>query len=172
MLNNYQNSEEAELRLWNYIDGTANPQETAFIHELITTDAGWKAKYEELITLNGLLEQMPLEQPSLRFAKNVMESIAVLSSLSSASQYINSRIIRGIAAFFGLTIAGCLIYGIRQAKWQTMTDKGLIDINIKSFDFSALFNNNFINGFIIVNVMLALVLLERFLSSKQAHRRE
>lgn len=171
MLNNHQNSEETELQLWNYIDGTATPQEAVCIHKLITTDAGWKAKYEELTALNELLGETSLEQPSLRFSKNVMESIAALAFTSSASQYINTRIIRGIAAFFTLTITGFLIYGITQAQWQTMSDKGLLGINIKSFDFSALFNNNFINGFIIVNVMLALVLLERFLNSKQAHRR-
>ncbi|HEY8896605.1 MAG TPA: zf-HC2 domain-containing protein, partial [Niastella sp.] len=99
-----------EERLWEYIDGACSEEERLFIEQLVATNAEWKAKYQELLELQDLLShRLELDEPSLRFTMNVMESISKHYIAPAAKTYINKRIIRGIAAFFILSIIGLLI---------------------------------------------------------------
>ena len=83
-----------EERLWNYIDGTSSPEEKLLIEKLLKEDNTWKDKYKELLQLNQLLQTPDLEQPSLRFTKNVMEEIAKLHIAPATKTYINKKTLR------------------------------------------------------------------------------
>ena len=107
-----------------------------------------------------------LEQPSMRFTKNVMEKIAQYHIAPATKNYINKKIIWGIATFFITLIAGFLIYGFAQVDWNFQDNsKPLIDFS--TVDISKVFNNNFVNGFMMVNVLLGLALLDRVLANKR-----
>ncbi|MET0464336.1 MAG: hypothetical protein ABW007_14320 [Chitinophagaceae bacterium] len=159
-----------EERLWEYIDGMSTPEEKTVIDQLIEANAEWRAKYGELLEAHQLLFSSELEEPSMRFTKNVMEEIAVLQIAPAAKSYINKKIIWGIAIFFISMIAGFLIYGIGQVKWSSGSDGTKIPVDFSKIDLSPMFNNTYINLFMMLNVVLGLFLFDRYLASKRSER--
>src|SRR5688572_13237592 len=106
-----------EERLWDYIDGVSTMEEVTVISELVTKDEAWRAKYRELLEVQRLLQSSELEEPSLRFTRNVMEEIGKLHIAPATKTYINKNIIRGLAIFFLTLIVGFLVYGFGQVDW-------------------------------------------------------
>src|SRR5215831_18957420 len=151
------NYPDIEERLWNYIDGTIAVADRPAIEQLIQSNAEWRAKYHELLEVNELLQSSDLEEPSLRFTKNVMEEIAKLQIAPATRTYINKRIIWGIGIFFITLIVGFLAYGFGQMDW---TSKGNFNnpIDLSKIDYSKFFKNTYMNIFMMVNVVLGLFL--------------
>jgi hypothetical protein len=160
-----------EERLWNYIDGTSATSEKPAIEQLLQDNAEWKAKYHELLEVNKLLQSSELEAPSLRFTKNVMEEIARLHIAPATKTYINKRIIWGIAIFFITLVVGFLVYGFGQINWTAKGDTPL-PVDFGKVDYSKIFNNTYINVFMMINVVLGLFLLDRYLANKRKKFRE
>ena len=155
-----------EQQLWSYIDGFSSKEDKTAIERLIASNLEWKNKYHELLEVHQLMNSSELEQPSMRFTKNVMEEIAKLHIAPATKNYINKKIIWGIAAFFITVIAGFLIYAFAQVDWNFQDNsKPLLDLS--TINMSRIFNNNFVNGFMMVNVLLGLVLLDRVLANKR-----
>ena len=155
-----------EQQLWSYIDGFSSKEDKTAIEKLIASNLEWKNKYHELLEVHQLMNSSELEQPSMRFTKNVMEEIAKLHIAPATKNYINKKIIWGIAAFFITVIAGFLIYAFAQVDWNFQhNSKPLLDLS--TIKMSRIFNNNFVNGFMMVNVLLGLVLLDRVLANKR-----
>lgn len=165
-MNQEQNIEQ---QLWSYIDGHSSGEERSSIEKLLQSNLEWKNKYRELIEIHQLINSAELEQPSLRFTKNVMEEIAQYHIAPATKNYINKKIIWGIAGFFFTLIIVFVIYGFAQVDWTSQTDSTFpIDISrISQVDYNKVFNNNFVNGFMMVNVLLGLVLLDRVLANKR-----
>lgn len=165
------NFENIEDRLWNYIDGTTPADERSVIERLLKENAEWRAKYQELLELNKLLESSELEEPSMRFTKNVMEQIGKLHIAPATKTYINKKIIWGIAIFFITIIVGFLSYGFGQMDW---TSKGNVSnpIDLSKVDYSKFFNNTYMNIFMMINIVLGLFLLDRYLANKRRKYRE
>ena len=167
-MNKQQTTEE---RLWDYIDGITSPGEKTVIEQLIQTDAEWKSRYHELIEVQQILHSTELEAPSMRFTKNVMEEIAKLHIAPATRNYINKRIIWGIGAFFITLIIGFLIYGFGQIDWTAQGNSKLpvkfTNVDFGKVDYSKMFNNNIVNAFMMINVILGLFLLDRYLANKR-----
>lgn len=156
------------MRLWEYIDGLSDGAEKAAVEKLIAENAEWQAKYKELLEIHQALNLTELEQPSLRFTKNVMESIAQYHIAPATRAYINKKIIWGIAAFFITVIVAFLVYGIAQVDWSAgRSDESFIGIDFTQVDYGRVFNNSFVNAFMMLNVVLGLMLLDRYLSNKK-----
>ena len=162
-MNQQQNIEQ---QLWSYIDGFSSNEERSAIQKLIETNLEWKNKYQELNEMHQLLNAAELDQPSMRFTKNVMEEIAKLHIAPATKNYINKKIIWGIAGFFLTLISVFLIYGFAQVDWN-LQDNSKPFIDLSTVDIGKFFNNNFVNGFMMVNVLLGLVLLDRVLANKR-----
>ena len=155
-----------EQQLWEYIDGISSNEERTSIERMLQSNLEWKSKYHELLELHQLMNTAELEQPSMRFGKNVMEKIAQYHIAPAAKNYINKKIIWGIAGFFLTLIGAFLIYGFAQVDWNFQDNsKPLIDFS--TFDMGKVFNNNFVNVFMMINVLLGLVLLDRVLANKR-----
>lgn len=165
-MNQEQNIEQ---QLWSYIDGISSNEERMSIEKLLQSNLEWKNKYHELLEVHQLINSVELEHPSMRFTKNVMEKITQYHIAPAAKNYINKKIIWGIASFFFTLIGIFLIYGFSQVDWTSATDsKSPIDLSrLSQVDYSKIFNNNFVNGFMMVNVLLGLVLLDRVLANKR-----
>src|SRR5215216_5107425 len=103
-------NEDIEARLWNYIDGLTNASETATIEKLVAENAAWRVKYKELLELHQLVQSTELEEPSMRFTKNIMEEISRLYIAPAAKTYINKKVIWGIGGSLIAMIVGFLIY--------------------------------------------------------------
>src|SRR4051794_15199742 len=100
---------DIEQHLWNYIDNTCGAEERKVIETFLQNDEEWKKKYNELLKINQLMHKsLELEEPSMRFTKNVMEEIAQSRIASASKTYINKSIVNGIAAFFVIVIGGLL----------------------------------------------------------------
>jgi hypothetical protein len=162
-MNRQQSMEE---QLWEYIDGTATAEDRQRIDTLLQSQAEWKDKYSELLEINQLLHSSELEAPSLRFTKNVMEEITRLQIAPAAKSYINNRIIWGIGIFFITLMVGILGYGFSQMEW-TSSEKSSFTDQLSKIDTSRFFNNDLINVFMMINVLLGLVLLDNYLSNKR-----
>ncbi|GAA4327637.1 hypothetical protein [Flaviaesturariibacter amylovorans] len=168
------NGMEMEERLWSYIDGGGSDEERSAIDRLIRENSAWRAQYAELLELNRLLSaDLELEEPPMRFTRNVMEAIAREQIAPSTRNYINKRIIWGIAAFFGVLLVGFLVYAIGMINWAAPAgSSNPLGLELPKTDFSRIWSNDFVNGFLMVNVLLGLLLLERFLARKSRERLE
>ncbi len=171
-INRPAGDERMEERLWEYLDGIASAEEKTIIDELVRNNAAWKAKYEELLEVNQLLQSSELETPSMRFTKNVMEEITKLHIAPAAKSYINNKIIWALGLFFIIMIIGFLIYGFGQVDWTASEGSSSFSEKISSIDYSKFFNNTWINVFMMINVVLGLFLFDNYLSTKRKQFRK
>ena len=162
-MNEQQNIEK---QLWDYIDGLSSIEERTSIEKLLHSNIEWKNKYHELLEIQEVMRSAELEQPSMRFTKNVMEEIAKLHIAPATKNYINKRIIWGIGAFFITVMVSFLIYGFAQMDWN-LQDNSKPIVDLSKFDYNRIFNNNLVNVFMMINVVLGLVLLDRVLANKR-----
>lgn len=163
--------ENIEERLWDYIDGRATVEEKTIIEQLIASNAEWRDKYGELLEVQQLLQSSEMEAPSMRFTKNVMEEITKLHIAPATKTYINKNIIRGLAIFFITLIVGFLVYGFGQVDWTVQGDSKL-PVDLAKVDYSRIFNNDWVNAFMMINVILGLFLLDRYFANKRKQFRE
>ncbi|RYZ23147.1 MAG: hypothetical protein EOO16_06150 [Chitinophagaceae bacterium] len=154
--------EEMEIQLWEYIDGLATDPERSAVERLLAENAAWRARYQELLETHELLAASELDEPSLRFTRNVMEAIAVGAIAPAARHYINKRVIWGLAGFFVALLAATVIYALGQDGGAPSTGAAL-----PPFDYSRLFSNSWVNSFFMINIVLGLFLLDRFLSARR-----
>jgi hypothetical protein len=158
-----------EETLWNYIDGSMNDQQLLFVEELLQSNQEWRAKYAELMEVHQLMQDsVDLEQPSLRFTQNVMEEISRLYITPATGNYINKNIIWGIGLFFLTTIAGLVIYGIGNIDWSKPDSSGAYpSLDVPAFNWSQFFTSSYMNGFIMINIVLGLMLLDMYLTKRK-----
>jgi hypothetical protein len=64
-------------------------------------------------------------------------------------------------------IIGFLIYAIAQINWSEGTANNSIGIDLSKLDYSRIFSNNFINVFMMLNVVLGLLFFDRYLADKR-----
>jgi hypothetical protein len=162
--------QEMEKLIWEFIDGQCNEAEKAIITRHLAEDPVWYSKYAELITIHEMLQKEELEMPSLRFTKNVMEEIAHFHVAPAAKNYINKNVIRGFMAFFLIMIGGLFIYFIEQIHWSTNSTGNLIpaySLNANKVNWSFLLNNAYVNIFIGINVILGLILIDKYMQGKK-----
>jgi hypothetical protein len=159
--------QQIEMKLWDYIDGMSAAEERSVIEKLIAEKSEWNAKYHELLDMDQLIKATELEQPSMRFTKNVMEEIARYQIAPAAKIYINKKIIWGIAAFFISVIAAFIIYGIIQVNWSEGTsDNNVLGYDVTRINYSRMFDNTYLNLFMMFNIVLGLMLLDRYLGNR------
>ncbi|MDP9229563.1 MAG: hypothetical protein M3O67_02690 [Bacteroidota bacterium] len=157
---------DIEERLWNYIDGFSSIDERSTIEKLLVSNIEWKEKYKELLDVHSLMQSAELEEPSMRFTKNVMEKIARYHIAPATKTYINEKLIWGIGIFFISMIVGLVIYGVGIVDW-TASDSTNLPVDLSKFDFSKIFSNTYVQVFMMINVVLGLVLLDRYLTNKK-----
>jgi len=164
-------NENIETHLWDYIDGLSAAEERSVIEKLIRENKEWREKYHELMEVHQLMHSTDLDEPSMRFTKNVMEEISKYHIAPAAKTYIDKKVIWGIAIFFFTMIAAFLIYGFGQIDWASTSGNGTIDKyvneNLDKVDVSRFFNNTYMTVFMMINVILGLMLVDRYLANKR-----
>ena len=156
-----------EARLWEYIDGTGEASERSAIEKLVAENLLWREKYSELLELHQLMQSSELEEPSMRFTRNIMEEISRLQIAPAAKNYISKKVIWGIGGSFIAMIVGFLIYGIGQINWAEGSSTSLKGFDISQIDYSPMFNNNLMNAFMMLNIVLGLIFLDRYLAARR-----
>jgi len=167
-MNEHQTIEE---RLWNYVDGFCSNEEKISIENLLMQNEEWKQAYNKLLEIQQLIhDNIELEQPSMRFTKNVMEEISKLHIAPATKTYINKNVIRGITAFFLIMIIGLLIYFFGQFHWTSTSTDNLVpqySIDANKLNWGKALNNTYVNVFILINVILGFILLDKYLQNKK-----
>ena len=158
---------EDEARLWEYIDGVGEASEMTAIARLVSENKVWREKYAELLALHQLMQSSELEETSMRFTKNIMEEIGKLHIAPAAKNYINKKVIWGIGGAFIAMIVGFLIYGIAQINWTEGSSYSSKGFDFTQVDYSKMFNNNIMNAFMMVNIVLGLIFLDRYLANRR-----
>jgi hypothetical protein len=161
---------QMEERLWDFIDGTGDPEEQALVRRLLAEDPAWRQRYDELMGIDTALQRQELDAPSLRFTKNVMEQIARYHVAPATKTYINKNVIRGITAFFLVMIIGLLIYFFGQFHWTSASTDNLVpqySIDADKLNWGKALNNTYVTIFILINVILGFVLLDKYLQNRK-----
>jgi len=162
------NQQNIELQLWAYIDGLCNDNDKAYVENKIATDLQWKTQYNQLISLHTtIFANKDLEQPSMRFSKNVMDIIEQDAIIPAKRQYLNPFIIRGIFAFFILSLISFLTYSLFTADWSHTNSRIANTTSLSQFSFGKLFNNEFFNLLIWINIVIGLLLVDTLLRRKR-----
>ena len=161
--------EQIEQHIWDYIDGLSSPQEKAMVEKFMQTDPAWKTIYNELNALNTEIHLTDMmEEPSMRFTRNVMEEVSKFHVAPPARSYINKKVIYGIAAFFILSVVALLGYAFTTFDFSTTTSTAPI-FNTKSLEVDPFkyLNTTVLNIFVFMDVIAGLLLLDRYLSKKK-----
>jgi hypothetical protein len=153
-----------EEKLWGYIDGSCTPEESDTIRLLIESDEVYRKKYEELLNLNIAFANMELDEPSMAFTYNVMETIRTENAMKPLKATVNKRIIGGIGLFFVLTIAALLVLTLTQINWSAGV--GTSTVNFTMPRIPDHINSTAVYAFLFVDLILGLFLLDNYLRKK------
>jgi hypothetical protein len=159
-----------EERLWNYIDGTCSKDEQKAIDILIAQDEVYQRKYQELLSLDLEFSKMEPEEPSMAFTYNVMEGIRAEYAQKPLKAVVDKRIVRGIAAFFILTIVILVVFvlstlHLSPVKFSVHLPDGLKLPEVKNY-----FNGPVIKGFLFFDVVLGLFLFDAYLRKRSVSK--
>jgi len=152
-----------EQQLWEYIDGTLDEATKKIVEEKIASDPEIKEQYEGLLKLNSVLETLELDEPSMSFTRNVMESIALEPAPVTLKTKVNTQIIYAIGGFFVLSLVAILTYVCLQAKIS------LTSFNLAKkmeFNLYQYFTPNTLYVFLFADLVIGLIFLDQFLRRK------
>lgn len=162
-----------EERLWDYIDGTCSAEEKELIETLLRTEPSWKSLHREILEMNQMLNSTELEQPSLRFSKNVMEEVAKYKIAPATKTYLNKKIIWGIGGFFLTIISIVLVYAFTQIDFSSGSSTELpVDVSKLKVDWKQYINPTVLNIFLMADAVLGLMLLDRYLRKGRSKKLE
>lgn len=157
-----------EEKLWSYIDGTCTPAERDAIARLIEQDEVYRRKYNELLALNAEFSNIELDEPPMAFTFNVMEQIRAEQALKPLKATIDQRIIKGIAAFFIVTISAIILYALFSVNWSMSNiEWKLPNFEMPQIQVSGLLNSGVIKAFLFFDAVLCLYLADYLLRRKR-----
>ncbi|MDB5001777.1 MAG: hypothetical protein JWQ34_2 [Mucilaginibacter sp.] len=152
-----------EEKLWDYIDGTCTADERAAIDALLTHDEAYQQKYLELLALNREIAAMELDEPSMAFTYNVMETIRADYAKQPLKARINKTLINVIGGFFIVTIVGLFIIMLANINWSAGSPVSSTAAPFKMPGFTKLFTGDVFKGFMFFDVVLGLFLFDSLL---------
>lgn len=149
-----------EEKLWDYIDGLCTEEERKAISILIETDEIFRHKYLELKAFQENLASLDIEEPSMNFTFNVMESVKQEKILKPLQTVVDQRIIFGIAAFFIGCIVLLLGYVFMQINWHSSTQINVPIIKLPTINAS--FSSILLKGFLFFDLILGLFFADHY----------
>ena len=156
--------------IWNLIDGNLPDDQQKEVLNAIEDDAEWKIRYQELLDIHKSLEQQPPLKPSLHFTDNVMKGVSRIEiSRSTSSFRLRNINLKGLLITFSGILVGVLILS------QGVLDFSILDYFSVTSDqlsnpvvdpkplFNVLGSSAFVKGFLFLDAILAIFLVERYL---------
>eukprot|EP01012_Entosiphon_sulcatum_P014584 TRINITY_DN195_c0_g2_i1.p2 TRINITY_DN195_c0_g2~~TRINITY_DN195_c0_g2_i1.p2 ORF type:complete len:160 (-),score=26.02 TRINITY_DN195_c0_g2_i1:915-1394(-) len=152
-----------EQQLWDYIDGNLHGLAKKAIEEKIDSDPEIKSQYEDLLKLNSVFAELDLDEPSMSFTRNVMESVALVPAPVALKTQVDKRIIYSIGGFFVISLLALFGYVLYNS-----------NISLPKFDLDANLNFNMdkyitptvLYSFLFIDLVIGLVFLDQFLRKK------
>jgi len=154
-----------EEKLWDYIDGSATPDEQKAISLLIEQDEAYRAKYLELLNLDREFSAMELDEPSMAFTYNVMEAIRTEQAQKPLKARINNTLIKSIAGFFVFIILGLVVFLLANINWSSAgATIQLPTLNLP--EMKNYFTGPIMKGFLYFDVVLGLYFFDIYLRKR------
>jgi len=156
-----------EEQLWDYIDGNLDDSSKKAIEEKIASDAEVRSQYEDLLKLNLVFNELDLDEPSMSFNRNVMESIALTPAPVAMKTKVDKKIIYSIGGFFLFSLLAVLGYVLYNANLE------MPQFNLKvNFDFKLekYITPTTIYAFLFADLVIGLIFLDQFLRKKVAQK--
>ncbi|WP_316795999.1 hypothetical protein [Pedobacter agri] len=156
-----------EQQLWNYIDGNLDATEVKAIEEKINSDVEIKLQYEELMNLNLAFGKIELDEPSMSFTRNVMESVALQPAPVALKTKLNTNIIYGIGGFFIISLLALFGYAIFNIDFKTAD----FDLKLNAdFNLDKYITPTMLYIFLFADLVIGLVFLDYLLRKKLMHK--
>jgi anti-sigma factor RsiW len=153
---------EAEMLL-DYLDGNLTKADREQVEKNLREIPEWRARYEELRSVNAVLREAKLEQPSKNFTASVMSKLNLYQAPRSFSLWNSVLLLAGVLVAVGITTI--LLAGGLYDNSNTSVDlnqiaipKQLINTPLPSFEFSG---KMVVNIIIILNLAIAWIVLDR-----------
>ncbi len=159
-----------EETLWNYIDGNCTPDEQKAVSALIGQDEAYRTKYNELLALNREFAAMELDEPPMAFTYNVMEAVRAEEALKPLKAAINKRIIRTIAIFFICMLSVSLVFVLANIHLTSGNDTATLAQKFRLPNIKSYITPPMIEGFLFLDVILALYMFDAFLRKRHQHK--
>lgn len=154
--------------LQDYMDGLCSPQKATEIENKLMTNTDWQMEFETLSELDSLLKSPgQMMEPSVRFTKNVMESIEGFHVAKPASAYLNKWIFYIISGLLGASLIAIFGVSIAQIDWSTETAS---TFPLPTYNWDGLYSNKVLQAAIMANIILGFVLIETAVSRKNKER--
>ena len=159
-----------EEQLWDYIDGLTTEAERQVIEGKIANDPQFSDQYHALLAIHQMMQQNELEEPSMSFTRNVMEQVALEPQPLALKTKVDPRVIYSIAAIFILGICSLLIYMLSNST-LSMQEMAMPTLNINvNLNVTDLVNPMALRVFFCVDILLALIYVDRLLRNKKTVR--
>ena len=159
-----------EEKLWNYIDGTCTEDERKAMDLLIEQDEVYRRKYEGLLALNQEFSKMELDEPSMAFTFNVMETIRTEHAQTPLKAGIDSRIIKGISGFFIVSITLLLIYVLSNLHLTPVNISVHLPDSLKVTNVKNYLSKPVLEGFVFFDIVLGMFLFDAYLRKKNTSK--
>ena len=157
-----------EQQLWDYIDGNLNETQRKSIEEKIETDISVKLQYEELLNLNAAFSEMELDEPSMSFTRNVMDSVALEPAPVSLKTKVDNRIIYSIGGFFVISLMALLGYVFYNSTFTMPDFSRYMSV---SFEIDKVITPTSLYIFLGIDLVLGLIYIDYFLRKKLNHNK-
>ena len=148
-----------EEQLWNYIDGNCTPVERLEIEAKLAINIQYHSIYQELVKVNEELNKLDFDEPSMSFARNVMEKVNLELKPVALKTKVDNRIIYSIGSLFILALIGIFTYAIVISDLEFKMGIPKIDF---SFGVGKYINRSAIQIFLMIDVAIALIYLDGF----------
>ncbi|KQM78267.1 hypothetical protein ASE74_14635 [Pedobacter sp. Leaf216] len=152
-----------EQQLWDYIDGNLDESAKKAIEEKIESDAEIKSQYEDLVKLNLSFESMDLDEPSLSFTRNVMESVALVPAPVAMKTQVDKKIIYSIVGFFVISLLALFGYVLYISNLSM--PKFSFNVNL-NFNVDQYITPTVLYSFLFFDLVIGLIFLDQFLRKK------
>ncbi|GEM_PF-954221 len=110
-----------EQLMWKYLDGEASEQERTWLQRRLTDDMEFKAELQARQQLQGTLQHMEPEHPSMRFVMNVMDSLPQLYK-KAIEPLVNPKWIKLFLGGFVIFVMGLLGYAATSVNTTSNND--------------------------------------------------
>jgi hypothetical protein len=154
-----------EQQLWDYIDGNLDESSKKAIEEKIESDAEIKSQYEDLLKLNLVFGEVDLDEPSMSFTRNVMESVALVPAPVAMKTKVDKKIIYSIGGFFVISLVALFGYVLYNSNLSIPN----LDLNV-DFDLNLdqYISSTTVYSFLFADLVIGLIFLDQFLRKKVA----
>jgi hypothetical protein len=142
-----------EEHIWEILDGEASPEMLVQHEAQLLTDETYRTAFVQCTQLHRQLLSLPLEAPSMRFTENLMERLTPEKRVEPKIDRLPAIFLTIFSGLSGLLAALLVLTGSA----ASTTEQGLNTEGVVSM----LSNPLFVQGFVILNIVLFFIVLDK-----------